>query len=858
MRSALVILVMMLSCCLAVSSASAAIAADGSALANADFEGAFTPAPNAGKPNASGSRITGAIGEGWDDNSSWADVDIDYSSEKTDPHGGKAAQRVHVTRFASGGVQFIHPVRFKAGVGVRFSVWLRGRPGQSVGLMLRQADAPWTTYASASASLSPEWREFSVRGVPQKDEAGFLMIRAGEPMSFDVDDAKLEDLASVAGNAPAKVGNLIVGGSFETDRPPFGWTTRQTGDPDWVWGDVHQRIDEIGQVGSRSLRIDLQAAGSNNETHSPVFIPNGDRVHVGSVWLKSSEADTPVRIAFDNTQITSDVRVGTEWQRCVVSGKIPFIDWSRLRVSAQPHATKAISLWVDGAMVEERAEPSVDYLAGAPTEVALDLDLPGHILHDGKHGSARLALAPAPPTGSTLELSVEDLLGGTTKLPALSLPADHVALPELPNRPHGMFKLRAVVRDAAGKALSQPTELIWSRLPPSRDIAPEKSYFGLHIPLTPDYIAMARAAGMRWIRFHDTCMIGKWPVAEVAPGTWNFFDRQVDAAHAAGLGIIGMYDGAPARTASRKREGGYWGIWHIPDLPGAMDEWRGYVRAVTTHYRGKIDHWEIWNEPWGEWWLGAGGTPELYADLMKAAYSEAKKANPEVTVIGVDTYRGAAWTELVLKASGTDCFDAFSFHDYNDALYGGSPSFAQRQVDGFAASQAKFGTPKPQWNTEGGLFGCGSWYVSATGGMTPRGQVAFAIRYDVTMLAAGVKAYVMYGIHTDGAMGEIECRDDEHDRAIKPVVAARSMLAALIDGVGTPVRSEPEPGVDCYAFPAEGRTRVGVWWANDGQDHRLPVPAGAEVLDALGSPMTVAGATVTVNQEPVYVITKSP
>jgi hypothetical protein len=515
-----------------------------------------------------------------------------------------------------------------------------------------------------------------------------------------------------------------------------------------------------------------------------------------------------------------------------------------------------MTLWIDGAMVEERDQPSDSYLAAAPVDLTLTLDRPGHILHDGQTAQAAIELAPQPPAGSTLELTVEDLFGGTTPLPAVSLPASKLALPELPGRPRGMFKLRAVVRDPEGKTLSSPTDLIWARLPKPRDLPPTKSYFGVHMPIAPSYLAMARAAGLRWVRLHDTSMIAKWPVAEAAPGQWRFYDTQIDAAHEAGLAILGMLDGAPERVASKKRSG-YFATYHIPDLPGAVDQWRNYVRTVVGHYRGKIDHWEVWNEPWGQWWSGAGGTPQLYAELLKSAYEEAKAANPAVTIIGIDTMRSMPWTDKVLAVTGTDCFDAFSFHDYGNTLYGGHPSPAQKQVETFAAAMAKVGAPKPQWNTEGGLSQAGSWYTALTRGMAPRLQVSFAVRFDVCSLAAGVKAFMMYGVHGNSAMGQVEFRFDEFDGAIKPVIAARSVLASLVDGLGQPTYTEPQPGLDCHQFPADHGRTVAVWWASDGQPHQIEVPAGAEVLDALGSPKPMKDANLVIDSEPVYVITKT-
>jgi len=134
-----------------------------------------------------------------------------------------------------------------------------------------------------------------------------------------------------------------------------------------------------------------------------------------------------------------------------------------------------------------------------------------------------------------------------------------------------------------------------------------------------------------------------------------------------------------------------------------------------------------------------------------------------------------------------------------------------------------------------------------------RDQLAYIVRYDVTYMAAGVKNFFLYGIHSDPAMGQTSCRAIEHDRAIKPVLAARAILAWLVDGVGRPVRSEPVKGVDAYEFPSEHGRTVRVMWSYDGQPHRTTVPRGAEVLDVLGNQVRPIRGEIEVTHEPVYV-----
>lgn len=831
-------------------------------LANAGFEDGWpVVAPTADSVNEK-AKITGEVAKGWGDNSSWADVKVAYSAATTDPHRGKTAQRIHVARVASGAVQYVQAVPFAAGRVYAFSVWMRGRPGDTVSLLLRRQGAPYTQYAGTDATLSAEWREYTVEGVVPEEVDGMVMLRMSQAMDIQVDDARLTDISAAATDAPPHVGNLVAGGSFEAGMP-FGWSTRIEGAPLWEWLDARPVVDTtVAHGGAASYRIDVPS-GASASLRSPLIRPNVLRPHAASVWVKASHPDTHVRVELEKTGIARDVSVGTAWQRVDIAGTLPFQRWTRLRIwtrapdGAEPDPT-AVSLWVDGVQVEEAAQPSAEYRPAMPFEATLGLGRPGSIVFDGEAAAVALNVVPAPPAGATLRLAVVDAFGDSHAVEPVALPAASFPLPDFAKRPRGVFKLTGTVVDAAGAPLTAPVQLVWSRLPKPREIAPEQSYFGIHMPLAADYVAVARATGTRWVRLHDASMLTKWPITETAPGQWEFYDRSIDAAHQGGLAVLGMLDGAPRWTSTITREG-YWGIWHLPDRPDAPAQWENYVRTIVGHYRGRVAAWEMWNEPWGEWWSGAGGTPELYGRLMKIAYTAAKQADPAATFVGVDSYRGHdRWHDGVLAEAGLGSFDAFSFHDYADSLYGGPESQARLQTDLFNRVQARHGTPKPLWNTEGGAMSVGSFYAPDTGGQAVRRQLAQAVRYDVTMMAAGVKMFCLYAIHADPAMGEIDCRVTEHDRAIKPILAARAVLASFVDGAGTPVRSEPVPGVDLHRYPIREKAIVALAWSHDGGAHALPVAAGVQVLDVLGNPLVVRAGSVVVDTEPVYLVMPAP
>jgi hypothetical protein len=118
-------------------------------------------------------QISGVIAPGWSDNSNWADVAVEYSKDTVNPHRGQTAQKIQIGRVSSGAVQFVQNVSFKKGRVHVWRVWLRGNPGTGVGLSLRKAGAPYTEFASQTASLSAECRSFVFSAPFRKTPRGF-------------------------------------------------------------------------------------------------------------------------------------------------------------------------------------------------------------------------------------------------------------------------------------------------------------------------------------------------------------------------------------------------------------------------------------------------------------------------------------------------------------------------------------------------------------------------------------------------------------------------------------------------------------------------------------------------------------
>ena len=117
------------------------------------------------------------------------------------------------------------------------------------------------------------------------------------------------------------------------------------------------------------------------------------------------------------------------------------------------------------------------------------------------------------------------------------------------------------------------------------------------------------------------------------PETWapTVSDDQIDGEIAAGRLVTGLLIGIPgwARDGQELPRG----LWLPHDDPG--NTWAVFVRQAVGRYRGRIDHWTIWNEPD----IGEGapvrtwdGSIEDFFQLQRVAYLAAKQANPHAVI----------------------------------------------------------------------------------------------------------------------------------------------------------------------------------------------------------------------------------
>jgi polysaccharide biosynthesis protein PslG len=142
---------------------------------------------------------------------------------------------------------------------------------------------------------------------------------------------------------------------------------------------------------------------------------------------------------------------------------------------------------------------------------------------------------------------------------------------------------------------------------------------------TQGELEVARAANFTWIKQQFA-----WRDIETeAKGqfVWTEADRIVDAVSAAGLKLVVRVDNQPRWASSRVS-------FPQDGPPDDMSDFAGFVQAVSTRYRGRINAYEIWDQPnLAAHWGNRRPDPGEYTRMLRAAYSAIKSNDPDALVV---------------------------------------------------------------------------------------------------------------------------------------------------------------------------------------------------------------------------------
>ena len=290
---------------------------------------------------------------------------------------------------------------------------------------------------------------------------------------------------------------------------------------------------------------------------------------------------------------------------------------------------------------------------------------------------------------------VTDLYGKSFTLPDVKGKRGTLRyLPET-GKPYGQFRIEAqAFRN--GKAVSVVNEMVVTRLPrpvhEGKD-APE-SPFGIHMNLKETSIRAMKAGGFNWVRLHDGSRhLSCWYFVEPEKGKWHFADREIQAFRKNHILLYGQLGGSPAWASDVKNLPGFWNSYakvYFTPLPEHEPDFARYCETMTRRYKGIIDDWFIWNEPWLPLFFHRSydtakrqyrtygslrDNAEAYARLSKLACLGAKKGNPDCRITAFSSSRGStpAWNAALYAAGGYSFCDEIDYHTYHQNAAAGFP-----------------------------------------------------------------------------------------------------------------------------------------------------------------------------------------
>ena len=156
---------------------------------------------------------------------------------------------------------------------------------------------------------------------------------------------------------------------------------------------------------------------------------------------------------------------------------------------------------------------------------------------------------------------------------------------------------------------------------------------------------------------------------------------------------------------------GFEALWLYPEgkskhyvSPENIPDFLNYVGKTVSHFKGRVDVWEIWNEPNIRFWKGP--RKEFY-ELSRLTAIKIRETDPDAYILGGVFWRSpGGFIKGMHKAGAMENLDALAFHPY--AV---NPRGAMRTHDRFLRVLNEINYAGPVWITEVG-YPTGGWYPS--------------------------------------------------------------------------------------------------------------------------------------------------
>jgi len=316
-------------------------------------------------------------------------------------------------------------------------------------------------------------------------------------------------------------------------------------------------------------------------------------------------------------------------------------------------------------------------------------------------------------------------------------------------------------------------------------------------------LPFARETGVKWARLQSG-----WQRAEKEQGKYDFawLDEIVDGLLDAGIRPwFSLSFGNPLYMEGAEPIPPHGSYFFSPTRFGekGVRGWTNYCKAMAEHFKTRVFHWEVWNEP-NAGFLRVPNTgkkivseePEVYTELVAVTEKAIREIQPQAKIIAGSISGCAICNEYIsklFKSGLAGHIDVFSYHPYN-----GIPElYYPERLQFIRDLIAKSGRPITIWQGENGRPS-NSALLRRGWKSTEGSQARYLVRRYLTDLRMEVEMTSYFLICDIGngylpngnvhSQGVIDARDPENYR---PKLAYRAMqsMAWLFDSRTRPMHA---------------------------------------------------------------------
>lgn len=419
---------------------------------------------------------------------------------------------------------------------------------------------------------------------------------------------------------------------------------------------------------------------------------------------------------------------------------------------------------------------------------------------------------------------------------------------------------------------------LWMDLPPPPRATAllTNSPFGINTALDPaqpdleKHLEAMQELGVKWGRQDFV-----WRRIERSPGQydWAAYDRLVERAQEHGIQLLGCLAYAPS--------------FHDPATPAGADAYARFAETAARRYAGRVDHWQIWNEPNGGFWKGS---PEDYARLLSRAGPAIRLVNREAKVVALNmAFCDVLWAGRVLKQVPPSAYDIVAFHPYRPPSAPEEPfdwwmldqyvkawhagelptNYAQvtmtflEQTAELARLLERLGAPKPLWVTEI----CWNSHLHPYGVSELR-QADLLVRFYVLALASRQIEKVFWWTLRDQGVRQYDQADmvglARFDLTPKYAYAAYAWMTHLLEGKRW-VRNDafgPKVFIVVFNDPEKKQDTLVAWATQPVAYLRINTPeTGLTCYDVFGTrrgvehdPVRTGTFSLPIGESPIYLV----